>query len=163
MKILDAIDDYLSKGEEWAIIALLSFLIAAAFLQVVLRNLFSSGFVWMDVLLRNSVLWIALIGASIATRDRKHISIDVVTRFFSIKQKYIIEIIISIVSLYVCHLLALASWTFLNDERDAESVLTLSIPTWTVLVIVPFAFYTIAFRFFIRVLKRTVILIKGVQ
>ena len=40
MNILNAIDDFLSKIEKWIIIALLSFLMVVAFLQVVLRNFF---------------------------------------------------------------------------------------------------------------------------
>ena len=163
MKVLDAVDDFLYSVEKWAIIILLSFLMVMAFVQVVLRNLFSTGFVWADIILRNSVLWIALLGASIATKERKHIAIDVVSRYFSIRKKYVIEIVVSIVSVFVCHLLATASWTFLNDERDAGSILVLNIPTWYFLVIVPFAFYAIAFRFFIRALKRVLVLIKGAK
>ena len=163
MSILDFVDHYLEKVEKWVIIILLSFLMIVAFTQVVLRNLFSSGFIWADILLRNSVLWIALLGASIATKERKHIAIDVVSKFFSIRQKYIIEIIISIISIYICHLLAIASFTFLVDERMYGSILVLNIPTWYFLTIVPFAFYSIAFRFFIRSLKRAVVLIKGAK
>ncbi len=163
MKILNAIDEYLSKAEAWALIFLLFFLIIMAFIQVILRNLFSTGFIWADILLRNSVLWIALLGASTATKERKHIAIDVVSRFFSIRKKYIIEIVISIVSMYICHLLAAAALTFMFDERNAGSILVLNIPTWYFLVIIPFAFYAMAFRFFVRVLKRAIILIKGVS
>lgn len=163
MKVLEAIDEYLSKVESWALVGLLFFLVFMAFIQVIMRNIFSSGFVWADIILRNSVLWIALLGASIATRERKHIAIDVVSRFFSIRKKYVIEIVISLISIYVCHLMAIASITFLIDERDAESILTLGLYTWYFLVIMPFAFYAIAFRFFIRALKRAVILIKGAQ
>ncbi|MGR3220895.1 MAG: TRAP transporter small permease [Candidatus Anammoxibacter sp.] len=163
MKVLDAVDDFLYTVEKWALIILLSFLMIMAFVQVVLRNLFSTGFVWADILLRNSVLWIALLGASIATRERKHIAIDVVSRYFSIRKKYVIEIIVSIVSVYVCCLLASAALTFLKDERDAGSILVLNIPTWYFLLIVPFAFYAIAFRFSIRVLKRSLVLIKGAK
>lgn len=163
MKALDAVDDFLSKVEKWAIITLLSFLMLMAFAQVVLRNLFSTGFVWADILLRNSVLWIALLGASIATKERKHIAIDVVSRFFSIRKKYIIEIVVSIISIYVCHLLALSALVFVSDERNAGSILVLNIPTWCFLIIIPFAFYAMAFRFFIRALKRALVLIKGTK
>lgn len=163
MKVLDAIDDYLSKIESWAIIVLFSSLIVTAFIQVILRNFFSSGFIWADVLLRNSVLWIALLGASIATKERKHIAIDVVSRYFSIRKKYIIEIVISIISIYVSHLLAIASLTFISDERGSGGVLVFGIHTWCFLVIIPIAFYSIAFRFFIRALKRVITLIKGAQ
>ena len=163
MKILNAIDDFLSIIEDWALIILLFFLIFTAFMQVILRNVFFTGFMWADILMRNSVLWIALLGASTATKERKHIAIDVVSRFFSIRKKYIIEIILSAISMYVCHLLAAAALVFIRDERGAGSVVVFDIPTWCFLLIIPFAFYSIAFRFFVRALKRAVILIKGVS
>lgn len=163
IKTIDLVDDFFSKIEGWTIISLFSLMLLTAFVQVVLRNIFSAGFVWADILLRNAVLWIALLGASIATKERKHIAIDVVSRFFSIRKKYIIEIVVSIVSIYVCYLLASASWTFICDERSAGSVLVLNLHTWGFLLIIPIAFYTIAFRFFVRAMKRTIVLIKGVQ
>lgn len=163
MHVLDLIDDFLFKTEKWAIIVLLSFLMIMAFVQVLLRDIFSAGILWADVLLRNVVLWIALLGASVATRERKHIAIDVVSRFFSLRKRYIIEIVVSAFSVFVCHLLASAAWTFVCDEQAAGSVLILDIPTWCFLVIIPFAFYAIAFRFFIRALKRGLVLFKGAK
>lgn len=163
MKTLEAIDDLLLKVEGWTIVVILSFILLMVFIQVALRNILFTGFMWLDIVSRNMVLWIMLLGASIATKERKHIAIDVVSRFFSLRKRYIIEIIISTVSVYVCHLLAFASWTFLMDERRSGSVLIFNFPTWIFLIIIPFAFYVIAFRFVIRALKRIEILIKGAK
>ena len=49
------------------------------------RNIFGAGIVWIDPLLRVLVLWVAIAGAVVATRNDNHIRIDYFTRYFSKK------------------------------------------------------------------------------
>ena len=46
--------------------------------QIVLRNFFASGLFWADELVRLLVLWLAVAGALAATRDRRHIAIELI-------------------------------------------------------------------------------------
>jgi C4-dicarboxylate transporter DctQ subunit len=82
MKILNKIIDKLSRLESSLIIILLGVMVILAFLQVILRNLFSFGFLWADPLLRYMVMWVGFLGAVIATREEKHFGVDFVTRYF---------------------------------------------------------------------------------
>lgn len=43
---------------------------------------------WADSFLRKGTMWLAFLGASLATHYRKHISIDLLTRIAPLKQKY---------------------------------------------------------------------------
>ncbi len=72
----------LHRAEDALLVLLLSTMIVLASTQILLRNLFDSGFVWIDPLLRVLVLWLGLIGATVATRNNRHIRIDLLTRFF---------------------------------------------------------------------------------
>ena len=72
----------LHRFEDALLVILLSAMIALAGTQILLRNLLDTGFVWIDPMLRVLVLWLGLIGATVATRNDKHIQIDVLTRFF---------------------------------------------------------------------------------
>jgi TRAP-type C4-dicarboxylate transport system permease small subunit len=73
-------DAIIDRVEQTLVSIFLSVMILIAFLQIVLRNLFATGFTWGDPLVRNLVLWVGFIGAAIATREGKHISIDVVSQ-----------------------------------------------------------------------------------
>ncbi|MEZ4552068.1 MAG: TRAP transporter small permease subunit [Desulfobacterales bacterium] len=42
-----------------------------------------------DDLIRHLVLWIAFIGAGIATRSRSHVKIDVITTSSAVRKKYL--------------------------------------------------------------------------
>jgi TRAP-type C4-dicarboxylate transport system permease small subunit len=76
MNVIHRINSWIEKGETALIVFIVIFMVFLAFLQVVLRNVFSQGLLWGDILLRQLVLWIGFIGASLATREEKHINID---------------------------------------------------------------------------------------
>ena len=98
ISFLKTFDGFLERIEKFVLISILSFVIGLSFLQVILRNFFGSGFIWGDVFLRQMVLWIGLIGASIATKENRHINIDIVSRIIFSKAKFVINIFINIIS-----------------------------------------------------------------
>ena len=71
----------LHRAEDALLVLLLSAMIVLAATQIMLRNFFDSGFVWIDPLLRVLVLWLGLIGATVATRNNRHIRIDLLSGF----------------------------------------------------------------------------------
>ena len=76
-------DEILGRVEKFLLAAMLSIMILLAFLQIILRNVFSSGISWGDPLVRYLVLWVGFIGASLASKEGKHITIEVFSRWFS--------------------------------------------------------------------------------
>ena len=59
--------DRIHRVEDALLVILLSLMILLAATQILLRNFFDLGFVWADPLLRALVLWLGLIGATVAT------------------------------------------------------------------------------------------------
>jgi TRAP-type C4-dicarboxylate transport system permease small subunit len=72
----------LHRAEDALLVVLLSTMIVLAGTQIILRNFLDSGFVWIDPLLRVLVLWLGLLGATVATRNNKHIRIDLLSKLF---------------------------------------------------------------------------------
>ena len=60
---------------------LLILVIVAANGQIILRNLLELPIVWLDPFLRVTILWLALFGAMVATRQQSHIAIDLLNRY----------------------------------------------------------------------------------
>ena len=83
MYIWDRLDKKISRVEQVLVTILLTMMILLAFSQIVLRNFFATGISWGDSLVRYLVLWVGFIGAAIATREGKHINIDVVSRWLT--------------------------------------------------------------------------------
>ncbi|MDZ7685875.1 MAG: TRAP transporter small permease subunit [Gammaproteobacteria bacterium] len=72
---------FLHYIEDGALIAALVSMLSMALLQIVLRNFFGTSLLWIEPFVRILVLWIAVLGAMVATRQGNHISIDVVARY----------------------------------------------------------------------------------
>lgn len=147
------IDEIVGRIEQVFLGVLLATMIVIAFSQIVLRNVFSTGLAWGDGLVRNLVLWCGFIGAAIAAREGKHISVDVVSQWLSPKKKAVAAVVTHAFSLVVCLLLLVAALKFLNNELQMGSILFLGIPAWVSEIIIPITFAVMAFRFLLHFLK----------
>jgi len=141
------LEDFFGRIEKWVLFFLLGFLLAFSLLQIVLRNFFSTGFVWGDSLLRNTVLWISFLGAARATAEDKHIRIDLLPRLLPTFGATLSSLIIDLFSLFVCIALILASWRFVMDERVSGGFAFSQVPLWWFEVIFPFSFAVMLVRF----------------
>ena len=99
--------DSLHRAEDGLLALLLTLMIVLAGTQILMRNLFDSGFVWIDPLLRALVLWVGLVGATVATRHNKHIRIDLLSQYFRRNTVRLIEVVVSQVSAWTCLLVML--------------------------------------------------------
>lgn len=150
MKALQRLDDWLASLEGWLLVALVSLMVGLAFTQVVLRNLFRLGLPWADIVLRQMVLWAGFLGASLATRQGRHIAIDVVSRFLPTSARRWLASLLHLAACLITVLLANASWSFVAAERLGRSTLFWGIPTWWAQVIIPVGFGLMAFHFGLR-------------
>lgn len=138
---------FFDRLERWVLVLLISSLAAFAVLQIILRNFFSTGFVWGDDLLRHGVLWLSILGASRATLEKKHIRIDLLPRVIPARIKFITDFMCCFVSFFICLVLFWASWNFVQGERLAGDIAFASIPYWYLELIFPFGFALMALRF----------------
>jgi len=115
--------------------------------QIVLRNFFDLGFVWIDPILRMLVLWSGLIGAMVASRDNRHIRIDLLTHLLPKRLHLVIQIFIALFTVTVSAIIAWfgAQWVQL-DFADGLAGLA-GLPAWIPQSIIPFAFAIIAMRY----------------
>ena len=67
--------------EDGLLVVLLTGMIGLGVAQILLRNLWQTSLSWGDPLLRIALLWLTLLGAIVATRDRNHIRIDLLSHF----------------------------------------------------------------------------------
>jgi TRAP-type C4-dicarboxylate transport system permease small subunit len=149
----ERVDEAIGRVEQTLIVTFLGFMILIAFLQIVLRNFFSTGLDWGDQLLRNLVLWIGFIGATLATKEGKHINIDVVSRWLPSLGKNVVTLIIHLFSFFICCLLTYAALKFIKNEVQMENRTFLNIPAWIPEMILPMTFGLMTFRFGLRSFK----------
>lgn len=141
---------YLHTLEDWILVGMLGGMISLATVQILLRNLFDTGIFWGDALLRIMVLWIALIGATVATRSNNHIRIDLVSRLLPpLIHRFATTLTFFFTSL-VCIITAYYSVEFIRFEYEDQTIAFAQIPTWVCQSIIPIAFGLMALRFLLQ-------------
>jgi len=152
-----------NRLEQAILVSLLLIMVGLAFLQILLRILFHSGIIWGDVALRHLVLWLGLFGATVATKESRHINIDILPRLLSGKARTLLGILINFFSAFVCLLLAHGGIKFVYDEFLAKTTTFLAIPGWIVALIFPLAFLIMTMRFVLNGLAKILSLGEPVQ
>ena len=139
----------LHRVEDALLVLLLSAMIGLASTQILLRNLLDSGFVWIDPLLRVLVLWLGLIGATVATRNNRHIRIDLLTKFFRRNTHRLIQSVIAQISAWTCLVIAWYGFQWIRMDYIDGLTSFVGVPAWMLEVIIPAAFALSGLRYLI--------------
>ena len=150
--ILSRIVGWLHNTEDFLLVVLVLAMVVFAVAQIALRNFFDSGVLWIDPILRLMMLWVALVGALVASRSNKHIAIDILYRLLPPFWRPWVQSFTFLFTAIVCGLVAYHSTRFVIDEYTYESVFPdiPSLPTWPLQIIIPFAFFVISIRYLIQ-------------
>ena len=137
----------LEKLEDILLPLLFILTLLLAVLQIILRNVFSSGLVWADPLLKVMVLWLGMLGALYATRKRRHIKIDILRHYLKPGLRKLTGQLVYLISGVICLLCSYFSFTFLILEYNDGTSAFMDIPAWMLESIIPFALFIMALRF----------------
>ena len=136
--------------EDGLLVGSLVVLMLMAVTQILLRNLFDSGLFWADSFVRVLVLWVALLGAMVATREQRHISIDLLSRVLSQRARGVVSRVVTAGSALVC---GVAGWycaAFIAIEMEDGTIAFGVVPNWVCELILPLGFAVMALRFLIH-------------
>jgi TRAP-type C4-dicarboxylate transport system permease small subunit len=161
MEHWDRLDRFLGRIEKTLLVVLLATMVLMAFSQIVLRNFFETGIAWGDALVRYLVVWVGFIGAALATRESKHINIDVFSRWLPGIGRNINHVIIHLFSCFICGLLTYAALKFVRNEYQMGSVAFLDLPIWLFQIVIPAACGLMTLRYALRTFKELLIIIRS--
>lgn len=144
---ISKIDDGLEKIERALAIGLLSLLISLICINIITRNIFQWASHALLELSPTVVLWLALVGATLALKHHRHIKIELLLRFLPPAGKRIATGLTRLFAMGICALLAWASVTFVYNE-----VILLGAKGWLAACF-PIFFGTAFFRFVIDFIR----------
>lgn len=133
--------------ENSLLITLLALMVSLAGIQILFRNLLDMSILGVDQLLRLLVLWIALLGAVAASREGKHIRMDVLSRWLPGRVRASTQVLTDLFTIGACLLLAWHAVRFVQSERAANEMVFGALPMWLAQLILPAAFALIALRY----------------
>jgi C4-dicarboxylate transporter DctQ subunit len=142
------IHGFLDRLEEVFMAAALAFMTVLTFIQVVLRYIFGTGWVWSLEATTYTFAWLVLIGMSYCVRERAHIAVDlVINKLPAVLRRIVVLAAIGLCVLY-CLFMIYGGAVFVdrlmilgNDARD------IPLPRWVLTSILPLGFGLLAVRF----------------
>ncbi len=150
INFLKKLDEYWAVVERTFIVLALILMTLVVFIQVVLRYVFDAGIPWAEELTRYLMVWAGFLGGSLATRERRHISIDILPRL--LPEGSIIKILAVkftyLVGAGFCFFLFYVGYSFVSRSmaigRYSQSM---HIPMWIVQMIIPASAMFMGLRF----------------
>lgn len=152
MSVLNRINQWIAKTETFVLVLIVLLMVFLAALQIFLRKFFNYGILWGDIFLRHLVLWVSFIGASLATKENRHINMDVLGRLLKGKWKDAGQLVIHLFSFFITILLTNASLNFIQSEIEFGSIAFNNVPSWYFEIIIPIGFALMALRFLFNAL-----------
>jgi TRAP-type C4-dicarboxylate transport system permease small subunit len=142
---------FLARLEDGVLILILVGMVLLAFIQILLRNVFGIGLIWIGPLVRQMLLWLTLVGAMVATRDNNHITVDAISRYLPPGRiKLATGFICVAFATIICALLTYSTFRVFHMEfQDPVGGQIISgLPLWASLLTMPVAFGVMTLRFF---------------
>ena len=140
-------------SETVALVGLLCMMMLLAVGQIVLREVFNSGIIWADELLKLTVLWLAMIATIAACRDNRHIRIDALSHLLPETLIRVTRVLVDLFAAAVCGVIALQTYRYLQLEIEFQDTVLIDTRAWIVHSIVPIAFALTGYRFVVGALK----------
>lgn len=138
------------RVEMGALALLLLAMVLFSTLQIVLRNLFGIGLLWVDPLLRYATLWIGFLGAAAAAAEGRHIQIDVLTHVLPAEVKRITGRVVNGAAAATSAILFAAAYRHLATEYEYDTRVFLDLPSWLLLLVIPIGLAVLTYRFLDR-------------
>ncbi len=136
--------------ERLALAVLVAGMVGLAAVQIVLRNVWRTGWVWAEPLLGMGLLWLTMLGALAAAGRGRHLSIDLAEAFLPRRAAAGLARIMALFAAAVCVLLAWAAGRYVGFQRELDPSRLLGWPIWKYQLIIPAAFWLMALRFAVR-------------
>lgn len=144
---------YMKRLEDAALALLLTAMMLIGGWQIFMRNVVGVSLSWADESQRLLLLWLALLGAMAASRDRKQLRIDLASRYLKGIPRHALEAFADLLTAVVAGVIGWSALSFVRETQAFGDTVLGQIPAWIVQAILPFAFLMMAIRHFLDGLR----------
>ena len=123
-------DRGIARAEKGLVLAVVVVILVTQVLDVVLRSVGKGGLNGASELARWLVLVLAFLGASLATAERRHITIALLDRVITPRVKAVFNLAVQGLGVLVVLYLAFGAWELLLDKKLQRLPVGLDVPAW---------------------------------
>ncbi len=142
------LDHLAGVAEQITLFALLGVVVLVATVQAFATKIFGHSFIWSFDVVRASTFAIAMLGAAFASHHISHLSMDIVSRRLSPRNRLALRVVLGLFTIFATYLL-LASGLHLRSEVATEGG-THTIPPHLIAALIPIGSAMIIFHTLLR-------------
>ena len=140
--------------EEGFLVLLFLSLLGLGLTQIIMRNVLGSAPADIETVLRALVLWVAMLGAAVAARRRRHIVVDLLGHYLNPRARKLAGTLANAFTAFICLLLTWAGLKMIQLELSFQPVALFGpIPRWLVQLPMPLAFAVMTSQFLLHALE----------
>jgi TRAP-type C4-dicarboxylate transport system permease small subunit len=143
-------DHLVGLAMQIALFAMLGIIVLVATVQAFATKIFSHSFIWSFDVVRAGTFAIAMVGAAFASHHMSHLSMDIVSRRLSPKNRLALRVVLSMFTIFAAYLL-MTSGLHLRAEVATEGG-THTIPPHLIAALIPVGSILIIFHTTLRLL-----------
>ena len=136
----------LFHGENLLVVLALAVMVLLPLSEIVLRKVFHTGITGSSTFVQHLTLFVGMMGGAIAARDNRLLSMAALTTVLKGKWKSAAAVFTSGFAMALTVFLVVASWQFIQSEKESGNKLAYDIPVWIVQLILPLGFAVVAWR-----------------
>jgi len=156
-----ALDRALTATEVALVSVALLLMVVLKFVDVVMRNTGHGGVPEFATIAQHLVLWVGMLGASLATAGRKHIAIELFAPLVTPQGRRVVEGIVDVSTIFTTALFAYVAWEWIDFSERPENAIVFAVPLvdvpfrrWWSLSVIPAGFALISARYLKLALER---------
>ncbi len=154
MQTLKTIDAYIAKFEKLLVVVMIFSIVGVNVLQIFLRFLEVKMPSYATSINQVIVLWLAMVGGSLATQKAEHIKVDFLSRYLRGRQRSYIMIAINLFAVIIGGILTWYAIGFIRMEYEMKETFTaIPIRLWILQLIMPISLSIIVYRFFLLLIE----------
>lgn len=147
--------------ENLLLVVLLGAMMLLAVGQIVLRTFFNAGLIWADELLKIMVLWVALVASVAASRNQRHLRIDVLSHFVPERFARLPETVVNAFAALICGVVAWHAVRYVSLTLEFDDRVLLDTPAWMVQGVLPLGFLLMCYHFAVAATKNLAAFLRG--
>ncbi|MBL4846684.1 MAG: TRAP transporter small permease [Planctomycetes bacterium] len=173
LRVCRKIDRSIQQVEVWVCLVALAIMVLLAFAQVLLRQTSGASFgpisfpqpvAWFDNIARHMVIWVGVLGASLATAEGRHISIEAIPKLLGPTARRRVDVVVNGSAALACGVLVVLAGFYLSRVQIPNEAhlfiieaLDLKVYRWPLLMVVPVGLALMTWRFALRVAEALVL------
>jgi C4-dicarboxylate transporter DctQ subunit len=146
--MLMRLDRALTLAEDTFISVLLIAASTILFVNVVLRYVFNTGFIWAEEMVRYQIVWLVFVGASVAARKGIHIGVDAIVHLLPAPAQKVVRVAVYLLCILLCGILVFYGAELMLQTREFnQRTPAMQAPFWLAQLAIPVGAALMALRF----------------